>query len=811
MMWKRWLYTLMLIGSMLAIKHATAQDLLSAKDFSSFKADLLTDDQIATYKKKLQQNGISNDEAERMAIQKGMPLAELNKLKMRLETVGDKLGSKGKTSETAAVQQRTYDSTNLQKPVVETKVHAYEQVFGSEIFSNNNLTFEPNLRMATPKNYTLGPDDELVLDVFGYQELNVKMQVSTEGSINIPNIGIVPVIGLSIEQATKRIKDRMARGGYQTLQSGQSQLQVSLGKIRNIKVTIIGEAKRPGSYTLPSLAQVFNALYAAGGPTERGSFRKIEVIRNSKVIATIDAYDFLLNGNQTRNVRLQDQDVVRVPIADVQVTLKGEVKRQGIYEVLPNESFAQILNYAGGFTPLAYKASVHVQQYGDKEMQIKDVAKEAFVQYQPIQGDVIEVGKLLNRFNNRISLIGDVYRPGDYELTNGLTVGQLIKKADGVLPSALLQRGLIVRTNNDLTKEVIAFHVANILNGSASDVLLKKDDEVTIASEKDYKDIYSLQVDGEVRKPGVYPYYNGITLKDLLFQTGGFTDAASIKHIEVARRLHTDSAHTKQIAEVIEIETEKDLSDNTKNLPLQPWDMVSIRTKPGYKRQLPVYITGEVTYPGKYVLVTNNEHVSEIIKRCGGLTPQAFLQGASLVRQNTNLAKDTGDARLRKIQQQLKDTGNLTQDYLKTTIKVGLDLKKILENPLGIEDVVLQEGDVLSIPKEKREIKVSGEVMLPSEIVYKRGESLDYYIGKAGGFTDNARKAKVYVLYPNGSGARIKRFLFFWKYPRVTEGAEILVPANIEKHNKGLTTAEVIGLTSALASMAGVVIAILRR
>jgi protein involved in polysaccharide export with SLBB domain len=728
-----------------------------------------------------------------------------------LETVGDKVGGKGKGADATIGQQRTYDSANLQKPVVETKVHAYEQVFGSEIFSNNNLTFEPNLRMATPKNYTLGPDDELVLDVFGYQELNVKMQVSTEGSINIPNIGIVPVIGLSIEQATKRIKDRMARGGYQTLQSGQSQLQVSLGKIRNIKVTIIGEAKRPGSYTLPSLAQVFNALYAAGGPTERGSFRKIEVIRNSKVIATIDAYDFLLNGNQTRNVRLQDQDVVRVPIADVQVTLKGEVKRQGIYEVLPNESFAQILNYAGGFTPLAYKASVHVQQYGDKEMQIKDVAKEAFVQYQPIQGDVIEVGKLLNRFNNRISLIGDVYRPGDYELTNGLTVGQLIKKADGVLPSALLQRGLIVRTNNDLTKEVIAFHVANILNGSAPDVLLKKDDEVTIASEKDYKDIYSLQVDGEVRKPGVYPYYNGITLKDLLFQTGGFTDAASIKHIEVARRLHTDSAHTKQIAEVIEIETEKDLSDNTKNLPLQPWDMVSIRTKPGYKRQLPVYISGEVTYPGKYVLVTNNEHVSEIIKRCGGLTPQAFLQGASLVRQNTNLAKDTGDARLRKIQQQLKDTGNLTQDYLKTTIKVGLDLKKILENPLGIEDVVLQEGDVLSIPKEKREIKVSGEVMLPSEIVYKRGESLDYYIGKAGGFTDNARKAKVYVLYPNGSGARIKRFLFFWKYPRVTEGAEILVPANIEKHNKGLTTAEVIGLTSALASMAGVVIAILRR
>jgi len=801
----------MFIGSMLTVRHATAQDLLSAKDFSSFKADLLTDDQIATYKKKLLQNGISNDEAERMAIQKGMPLAELNKLKMRLEAVGDKVGGKGKGADATIGQQRTYDSANLQKPVAETKANAYEQVFGSEIFSNNNLTFEPNLRMATPKNYTLGPDDELVLDVFGYQELNVKIQVSTEGSINIPNIGIVPVIGLSIEQATKRIKDRMARGGYQTLQSGQSQLQVSLGKIRNIKVTIIGEAKRPGSYTLPSLAQVFNALYAAGGPTERGSFRKIEVIRNSKVIATIDAYDFLLNGNQTRNVRLQDQDVVRVPIAEVQVTLKGEVKRQGIYEVLPNENFAQILNYAGGFTPLAYKASVHVQQYGDKEMQIKDVAKEAFVQYQPIQGDVIEVGKLLNRFNNRISLIGDVYRPGDYELTNGLTVGQLIKKADGVLPSALLQRGLIVRTNNDLTKEVIAFHVANILNGSAPDVLLKKDDEVTIASEKDYKEVYSIQVDGEVRKPGVYPYYNGITLKDVLFQTGGFTDAASIKHIEVARRLHTDSAHTKQIAEVIEIETEKDLSDNTKNLSLQPWDMVSIRTKPGYKRQLPVYITGEVTYPGKYVLVTNNEHVSEIIKRCGGLTPQAFLQGASLVRQNTNLAKDTGDARLRKIQQQLKDTGNLTQDYLKTTIKVGLDLKKILENPLGIEDVVLQEGDVLSIPKEKREIKVSGEVMLPSEIVYKKGESLDYYIGKAGGFTDNARKAKVYVLYPNGSGARIKRFLFFWKYPRVTEGAEILVPANIEKHNKGLTTAEVIGLTSALASMAGVVIAILRR
>ena len=814
---KRFFYRVLFVMFLFlfSAKNLKAQDILKSKDLSSFKVDDLTDDDILKFKQQLQQSGLSETQAEQLALQRGLPSSELSKLRARLASTS---GNNKNSSITSKAISRVLDndSSYTNPNLIQQKITA-STVFGSELFNNPTPIFEPNLRIPTPKNYTLGPDDELVIDVFGYQEANYHLTVSPEGSINIPFIGIVPVVGLTVEQATRRIKDKMIHSGYASMSNEQTQLQVSVGKIRSIKVTVIGDAKKPGSYNISSLSTLFNALYAAGGPTDKGSFRQIELIRNNKVITKLDAYDFLLKGDQTNNVRLTDQDVIRIPPAKVQVSLLGEIKREGIFEMLPSDNLQNIIDFSGGFTNEAYTASIQIKQVTDKERRIRDVVKDHFNNYLPAKGDSILVGKILNRYDNRITISGAVYRPGTYELEKGVTLGKLINKADGLKEDAFKDRGVIVRTNDsDLTKKIIPFDVQAIVTKKVTDIPLQKNDEVIIGEAEAYKEKYTLTLEGEVKKPGIFPYFQGITLNDLLFLAEGVTDAAAINNIEIARRVKSDDDLKKnEMATIIDVSGQKDLKLIGKEIELQPWDVVSVRKKKDYREQISVKVEGEVKYPGNYILASKDERVSDLLKRAGGLSEEAFVEAANLIRVNTSIQKEDNnkaDEKVKKIQQDLKDTSSsLAESFTKPTIKVGLNLNKILSNPNGIDDILLQEGDVLSIPKQKNEIKVNGEVMVPSEVVFKEGASLNYYIDKAGGFTDNARERKVYVLYPNGGANRIKHFLFFKKYPRVTAGAEILVPKIPEKKGGGLTTAEIIGLTSAIASLAGVVIAILRR
>ena len=798
-------------------KNLKAQDILKSKDLSSFKVDDLTDDDIIKFKQQLQQSGLSETQAEQLALQRGLPSSELSKLRARLASTSGNNKNSSITSKAISRVIENDTSELLPRDLLRYKEKETKNtVFGSELFDNPTPIFEPNLRIPTPKNYTLGPDDELVIDVFGYQEANYHLTVSPEGSINIPFVGIVPVVGITVEQATKRIRDKMIHSGYASLSNEQTQLQVSVGKIRSIKVTVIGDAKKPGSYNISSLSTLFNALYAAGGPTEKGSFRQIELIRNNKVITKLDAYDFLLKGDQTNNVRLTDQDVIRIPPAKVQVSLLGEIKREGIFEVLPNDNLQNIIDFSGGFTNEAYTASIQIKQVTDKERRIRDVVKDKFNTYLPSKGDSILVGKILNRYDNKVTISGAVYRPGTYELEKGVTLSKLIAKADGLKEDAFKERGVIVRTNDtDLTKKIIPFDVQAIVSKKVTDVPLQKNDEVIIGEAEAYKEKYTLTLEGEVKKPGIFPYFQGITLNDLLFLAEGVTDAAAINNIEIARRVKSDDdARKNEMATIIDVSAQKDLKLIGKEIELQPWDVVSVRRKKDYREQISVKVDGEVKYPGNYILASKDERVSDLLKRAGGLSQDAFIEAANLIRVNTSIQKDDNnktEEKVKKIQQELKDTSSsLAESFTKPTIKVGLNLNKILSNPNGIDDILLQEGDVLSIPKQKNEIKVNGEVMVPSEVVFRKGASLTYYIDKAGGYTDNARERRVYVLYPNGDANRIKHYLFFKKYPRVTPGAEILVPKIPEKKGGGLSTAETIGLTSAVASLAGVVIAILK-
>jgi len=797
-------------------KNLRAQDILKSKDLSSFKVDDLSDDDIIKFKQQLQQSGLSETQAEQLALQRGLPSSELSKLRARLASTSGNNKNSSITSKAISRVIENDTSELLPRDLLRQREKEVKNtVFGSELFDNPTPIFEPNLRIPTPKNYTLGPDDELVIDVFGYQEANYHLTVSPEGSINIPFVGIVPVVGITVEQATKRIREKMIHSGYASLSNEQTQLQVSVGKIRSIKVTVIGDAKKPGSYNISSLSTLFNALYAAGGPTDKGSFRQIELIRNNKVITKLDAYDFLLKGDQTNNVRLTDQDVIRIPPAKVQVSLSGEVKREGIFEMLPSDNLQNVIDFSGGFTNEAYTASIQIKQVTDKERRIKDVVKEHFNDYLPSKGDSIFIGKILNRYDNRITISGAVYRPGTYELENGVTLSKLIEKADGLKEDAFKERGVIVRTNDtDLTKKIIPFDVQAIVSNKVTDIPLQKNDEVIIGEAEAYKEKYTLTLEGEVKKPGIFPYFQGITLNDLLFLAEGVTDAAAINNIEIARRVKSDDDLRKnEMATIIDVSCQKDLKLIGKEIELQPWDVVSVRKKKDYREQISVKVEGEVKYPGNYILASKDERVSDLLKRAGGLSEEAFVEAANLIRVNTSIQKEDNnktEEKVKKIQQELKDTSSsLAESFTKPTIKVGLNLSKILNNPDGIDDILLQEGDVLSIPKQKNEIKVNGEVMVPSEVVFRKGAILSYYIDKAGGYTDNARERRVYVLYPNGDANRIKHYLFFKKYPRVTPGAEILVPKIPERKNK-MSITETIALTTGIASMAGVVIAILK-
>ena len=800
---------------LVSIQVGHSQGLLKTSDLSKINVDALTDEEILRYKDQLQTAGLSEVQAEQLAIQRGMPSSEVLKLKARLAKIAN--ASKIVSAPTQ-LSRRSQDTFYNNQNKADTTRNTRPQddrpsVFGSEIFSNPSLSFEPNLRIATPKNYMIGPDDELLIDVYGYQEVNYRLVVSPEGTITIPYVGVVPVSGSTIENVTRRIRERMIRNGYASLASGQSKLDINVGRIKSIKITIVGEAKRPGTFTLSSLSNMFNALYAAGGITNRGSFRKIELIRNNKVVNTLDVYDFLLKGDLSGNVGLADQDVIRVPVAELQVIAKGEVKRPGIYELLSSENMNDLIRFTGGFTNEAYTAAIHIEQLNDRERQLKDIASTQFNTYKPQRGDVVIVDRVLETYANRVTINGAVIRPGQFELTPGLQLSQLIKKADGLREDAFTNRALLIRTRPDLTTEIIPFQVNEVLQNPAYDIKLNKEDVVNIGSIFEYKENYSITIEGEVRKPGVYKYIDKITLKDLLFQAGGLTDAAAPQQIEIARRLNNDSMGSSQkIAEVLDVNSERDLASKGSEIVLHPYDIVLIRTKIGYKPQVTVALAGEVVYPGTYVLETKQDKISDLIKRAGGLTPEAYLDGAYLSRINASgISREANISRIQKIQRDSKDTSNtLLDDVTNPIVKVGLNLRTILSNPGSNEDIILREGDVLNVSKITNEVMINGEVMFPTQVVYKEGADLSYYIDKAGGFNDNARKKRTYVLYANGSAGKTKKFLFIKSYPSIKPGAEILVPKVIDRSRQRLSTGEILGLTTGFATLLTIVLTLVK-
>jgi protein involved in polysaccharide export with SLBB domain len=793
-----------------------AQDLLRNYDLSTVKVDKLTDAQIQRFKQQLDASGLTEEQAEQLAISKGMPVTEVQKLRLRLQQLGTNSTNQNQYNNQLKNNQLN-NTNNLQDTLnpynnIDTtpkKPLINPRIFGSELFNNSSLNFQPNIPVATPLNYIIGPNDQLNINVYGVQETTIPVTVSPEGNVIIPNVGQLQVSGSTIENATQKITALMGRTAYPTLRSGGSKVSITVGQIKSISITVIGSNK-PGNYTVPSLATAFNALFVAGGPSEFGSFRRIELMRDNKLYKTIDLYRFLVNGDQSDNITLQNNDVIRIPAYKTKVIIDGYVKRPGIFEMLPNETLQDLLTYCSGFTDSAYTSSVKIVQFTGKDLSVKDVSAANFNTYKIQGGDSVIVSKVLNRFTNRITLTGAVFREGIYELTDGMTLKDLIDKADGLREDAFMQRAEIFRLKNDLSKEMLSFNPSDTVE--EKNILLKREDSVVVTSIFDLKDQYYISVLGEIRNPGYYDYRDNLTLKDVILQAGGFTDAAFPQRIEVARLINRDSLTAQDVraSMIIEIKDLSDLSSSEKNIVLQPSDLITIKRKPGFLAFQTITVSGQLQYPGPYVLEKREERVSDIIKRAGGFTPEAYLDGAFIKRYNLD-AKDNQAKQqvISNLQLQLNDSSSslLQQQQRKQFDQIPLDIKKLLAAPGSPEDVVLVSGDELIIPKYNAQVKISGSVLFPTQIPYNEKYSLRDYISSAGGVAENGKKSKTYVVYANGKAATTRGFLFFKSNPEMKPGAEIIVPEKEQRQK--LSTGEFIGIASALASLAGVVIAIL--
>lgn len=789
---KKVLTVIVLIAIFFQTTTVQAQDLLKDKDLTTIKVDNLSEVDIAKVKTQLESVNLSIEQAEPILLSKGMSIQELTKLKAKLKN----------TTISNTIAAGNLDLGRGQEKVSNRKEKDLENslVFGSELFDNPTLNFEPNLKLATPVNYILGPGDELQISVYGVQVFNATIPVTVEGSIDIQFVGQIAVIGMTIEAATQKIRSAIANV-YSTVRSGQSQVSVSLSKVRTIKITVIG-SKLPGNYSVSSLATVYNALYLAGGPGKNGSYRNIELLRNNKVFKNVDIYHFLVNGDQSDNIGLKDNDVIRIPAYSLRVAVEGEVKRSGIFELKPKETFKDLLSFASGFNELAYTASINITQKTDKEFKVRDLKASEFATYKPQSGDVFKVTRILNRFENRIKITGAVFRPDTYSFYEGMRVSDLVKKAEGLKEDAYTQRARIIRLKDDLTAQMLQINLVKALAGDATaNLVLHKEDVVNIYSILDFEQEYKITIDGEIKKPGTYKYHENLTLNDLLIEAGGLIGSSS-KKVEIARMIKSEEIddNSPVKAELFNLEIDVNNNEQAQNFDLKPFDVITIRRMAVYEEPEIVTIKGAVNYSGKYVLINKKEKIYDLIKRAGGLTSVANLDGVKINRPILN--KQVED--LQRVNFNLGKNDSiqnvLTNKLLNLKFAtIPVDWKKIVQDPNNNTNVTLFPGDEIEVAVYNENVKISGNVILTSEIPYEKGKAFGYYLGAVGGTDAKAWKKKAFIIYPNGKTAVSSSFFFVRSYPKVVPGSQIVVPERPEKKTR--STAEIISIGSIIATL----------
>ena len=644
------------------------------------------------------------------------------------------------------------DPKNLSNDLVEKGMAGIvinRTLFGSYLFNNEKLTFEPNINIRAPKDYQIGVGDEILISIWGNSQQAYQLTVNSNGQVNIPGLGPIYIAGLEFFIASKKIMTRLRKTYVDMLGDNPGTFaSVDLGKLHPIKVNIVGEVIAPGTYTLPATATLFNAMYLSGGPNSIGSFRKIKLIRNKKEYCTIDIYKFLLDGNQSENLILKDNDIIFVPLVEKTVTMAGEFKRNARFELKEGENLNDLIYFSGGYTAESYLLRLKVYRKTQQGMRIKDVLFDNICKFSIMNDDIVVAEKTLHEFTNRVKIFGSVYRPGEFQMEENMGLLDLILKADSLYPDAYLKKGVIFREKQDLTKEIINFDVSQVINGEIN-ILLNPNDSVLIKSKFELKEDPYIRSAGMVLSPGQFKYYEGMTLGDAIFLSDGFKEGADTNSIQVSRRLTDKETATlnETLLHVFTFCLPRNLLANNQALafPLEPFDQINVRQAPGFRKEGSAIISGEVINPGPYAITTKNMRISDLVAASGGLTPSSYPLGAVFKKAGEGI--------------------------------VAIDLRKILSNPGSDQDLLLRPGDILSVPKIQQTVKICGEIQNPFSQPVVAGRRVKFYINKAGGFTGNADRKYVYVLYPNGFSGNTKRFLFFKIYPKVTPGSEVFVPA----------------------------------
>ena len=695
--------------------------------------------------------------------------------------------------EYAQIQQNIIDQDSVRL------INDTQKVFGRDIFNNRLLSFEPNMNLATPQNYVLGPGDQVVIDIYGASQRTMTLTVSPDGTVTVPGYGPVHVSGLSVASAKQKLRSSLGS------RYASSNLDLTVGQTRTIMVNVMGEVRVPGTYTLSAFATVFHALYLAGGINDLGTLRNVKVFRQGRQVTVVDIYDYILNGRLGGNIRLMDNDVIQVGPYDCLVGITGNVKRPMFYEMRSNESVKTLLNYAGGFTGDAYQKNVRLTRKSGSHFSVFNVNEFDMATFKVADGDAVEVDGILNRYENMVEVTGAVFRPGKFELGGAVsTVKQLVEHADGLTEDAFTAHAVLNRVKEDRTREVLSVDIKGIMEGTVADIPLRNEDVLFIPTQTERVSERILTISGEVMAPGSYEYADNMTLEDFVLMAGGLTDAASTVKVDVSRRIRDPKSLKagQEISKTYSFALKDGLVvDGTQGFVLEPYDVVQVRRSPGYLLPRNVRVEGEVAFEGDFTLEKKNQRLSDLIKMAGGVTDQAYVRGARLERMMTEDEKARMQAAIQLARQTAAGKDSIDLDMLSTaeSYPVGIHLDEALANPGGDADIVLREGDRLVVPEFNGTVKISGNVLYPITVAYKAGKNYKYYINQAGGFGQRAKKSKTYIVYQNGTGSLAKK-------GKVEPGCELIVPNKPEHNPQNLL--QWISLGTSFASLATMITSI---
>ena len=764
----------------------------------------MSDQQVIEFIAREQKAGSSQSQIVTKLMQKGVKIEQIRRLRNQYSKQINKSGlsskadaavsdvesrmrqAEGKKQEVTTAKSGTESETNNEADVTyaevqgnikqaESEASQIKNVFGRNIFNNRLLSFEPSMNIATPPNYVLGPGDHIIIDIYGASQKAVTAQVSPEGKVTLPGVGPIKVSGMTVAAAQEQIRKTLGS------RYSSSQLSLSLGQTRSMTVNVMGEVKVPGTYTLSAFSTVFHALYMAGGINDIGTLRNIKVFRNGHQITVVDVYEYILNGRLAGNIRLMENDVIVVGPYDCLVGIEGNVKRPMFYEMRPTESVGPVLKYAGGFTGDAYKKAVRLMRKTGDRFTVHNVEEFDMNTFKLNDGDAISVDGILNRFDNMVEIKGAVFRPGKFQLGKNITsVRSLIEAADGVTEDAFTAHAVLHRMRLNRTLEVISVDVAGILSGSVADIPLQNEDVLFIPTESDRMNERTLTIQGEVISPGTYEYAENTTIEDLVLQAGGLTDAASTTKVDVSRRILDPKAKegSSAISKTYTFELKDGfVIDGQPGFILEPYDIVQVRRSPTYMEPRNIFIEGEVQFGGVITLSTKNQRLSDAIKAAGGFTEEAYVKGARLVRTVTEDERNRAEDLMRQIKNtgDQKDSIQTSQLNLFKTYTVGINLDKAIENPGGDYDLVLRDGDRIIVPEYNGTVKISGNVQFPNTVAFNEKKGYKWYINKAGGFGNRAKKSKTFIIYQNGTMAEVGR------NTKVEPGCEIVVPTKAKR------------------------------